>query len=91
MSYKKGKHIENNVKKRLSYISTYNIFLLSDAPKCSYKGPQRIYGAIGEKILLVCDVTPFPQGRNLKFQWNFQEGGSTKSNKILRTNQGFQN
>ena len=71
-------------------LHTYNIFLLSDAPKCSYKGPQRIYGAIGEKILLVCDVTPFPQGRNLKFQWNFQEGGSTKSNKVLRTNQGFQ-
>ena len=39
-----------------------SLYLLSDAPKCSYKGPQRIYGAIGEKILLVCDVTPFPQG-----------------------------
>ena len=52
--------------------------MIPDAPKCSYKGPQRIYGALGEKILLLCDVSPFPEERNLEFSWKFS-GGKKKS------------
>lgn len=56
------------------------------APKCSYKGPQRIFGAIGEKILLLCDVSPFPEEKNLEFTWKFSsDGGSKKSSLDLRT------
>ena len=60
------------------YLITYQFKLFSDAPKCSYKGPQRIYGAIGEKILLVCDMTPYPGDHYLEFEWKFQEMGNPK-------------
>ena len=61
---------------------------LTDAPKCSYKGSQRIYAGIGEKVLLLCDMSPFPTERHLEFQWKFL--GLTSSHhdqekQILRT------
>ena len=67
---------------------------LADGPRCSYKGPQRIYGGIGEKILLLCDMTPFPEDQKpLTFEWKFQgrqglddsEKGSASPPEVIRT------
>ena len=55
-----------------------------DAPKCSYKSPQRVYAAVGEKVLLLCDMAPFPEERNLEFEWKFL-GLSGKKKQILRS------
>ena len=43
------------------------IFLLLDSPKCSYKDPKILYGAVGEKLLLSCDMQPF--SGPLVFNW----------------------
>ena len=45
------------------------IFLLLDSPKCSYKDPKILYGAVGEKLLLLCDMQPF--SGPLEFNWTF--------------------
>ena len=44
-------------------------YLLIVSPKCSYKGPKRLYGAVGEKLLLLCDMQPF--SGPLEFKWTF--------------------
>ena len=43
--------------------------MLLDSPKCSYKDPKRLYGAVGEKLLLLCDMQPF--SGPLEFNWTF--------------------
>ena len=61
------------------------MFFNADGPKCSYKGPQRIYAGIGEKILLLCDMTPYPdEQKPLTFEWEFQGQNSADPN-IIRT------
>jgi len=58
-------------------------------PKCSYKGPQRIYARIGEKILLLCDMTPYPdEQKPLTFEWKFQgqeQNSASVDSNIIRT------
>ena len=64
-------------------------FQITDGPKCSYKGPQRIYAGIGEKILLLCDVTPYPDDQKpLTFEWKLERPSKTtpeKDTEIIRT------